>query len=741
MRYAIRFALLVGVAFAPTLASAQNVAGSPAPTSTNVLTAFGGPSGVATILYAPSTGDDVALRDAISAACGGAVVDYFNATNGTPTVATMQGYDLVFTWANFAYDDAIGFGNALAQYADSGGRVILGAFCTYTLGNSLDGKIMEPEYCPVVSPTGGNHFEVSEWGGLGKTCVHTCIEAYEAFARDELSAQGLGQIDSTFVDGEIAVAYRTDRRVWYFNGYGQAQAAGDWPQMVCQATDCGDVRSMLIFDDTVSSTIAQAAADDGFWVRPAATGALFATLVDSFEWDIVAVDSSLNLLPPEIGPALSAHVAGGGRAIASYWDLDGSSDAALASDLRNTFGVETATSFSAPQFVYDWTDDGHPVWEEPNTPISISVDSDTVNDNGDQLAPAFGAYAVGGFSSTPFPGAAAVIVGNQCRTIINGFLSDDMDPSDRLEIAQNQVRYLMSRNGTLLLERGPNRRVARRAAERVGETPALARTDAVFVEELATCDFDMVIVDPPCCGLSTDVETALASYVAGGGRVLFSYWDLDSSPSFQSTFGVSGTTDISAPQPVFHWSLGHPIFTAPNFVSNPISTAEDSFWFDNGDLMTVAPGATGLGGFTASTTVGQAAIILDNGNRTIINGFDYDSMDDCDTVDLLENQLVFLSGPPTISPFFRRGDCNTDAGFDVSDPVFLLSELFAAGPEGTCRDACDANDDGGINIADAVFMLGAQFVPMAPQPPAPFPGCGIDPTPDAMGCASYPLCL
>ena len=91
----------------------------------------------------------------------------------------------------------------------------------------------------------------------------------------------------------------------------------------------------------------------------------------------------------------------------------------------------------------------------------------------------------------------------------------------------------------------------------------------------------------------------------------------------------------------------------------------------------------------------------------------------------------------TIGSFFRRGDGNTDGAYDISDPVHQLTFLFSGGPAPTCGDASDSNDDGMLNVADAVFSLGALFG-SGPMPPAPFPGCGLDPTVDLLNCGSYP---
>ncbi|MGE3166838.1 MAG: DUF6531 domain-containing protein [Planctomycetota bacterium] len=82
---------------------------------------------------------------------------------------------------------------------------------------------------------------------------------------------------------------------------------------------------------------------------------------------------------------------------------------------------------------------------------------------------------------------------------------------------------------------------------------------------------------------------------------------------------------------------------------------------------------------------------------------------------------------------FSRGDCNVDSSFDIADSIFVLGYLFATGTSPACQDACDANDDGGIDIGDAIFMLSTLFAAGTP-PPAPYPGCGVDPTMDGLSC-------
>ncbi len=83
---------------------------------------------------------------------------------------------------------------------------------------------------------------------------------------------------------------------------------------------------------------------------------------------------------------------------------------------------------------------------------------------------------------------------------------------------------------------------------------------------------------------------------------------------------------------------------------------------------------------------------------------------------------------------FRRGDVNADGTVDIADAIRQLLCLFGDPcVEHWCPDASDANDDGRSNIADAITILSYLFARGAPPPP-PFLDCGLDPTPDDIGC-------
>ena len=70
---------------------------------------------------------------------------------------------------------------------------------------------------------------------------------------------------------------------------------------------------------------------------------------------------------------------------------------------------------------------------------------------------------------------------------------------------------------------------------------------------------------------------------------------------------------------------------------------------------------------------------------------------------------------------------------ELADPINDLREQFLGTFESPCEDAADIDDNGERELADAVNSLSFQFLG-AFAIPAPFPACGVDPTPDELGC-------
>ncbi len=83
---------------------------------------------------------------------------------------------------------------------------------------------------------------------------------------------------------------------------------------------------------------------------------------------------------------------------------------------------------------------------------------------------------------------------------------------------------------------------------------------------------------------------------------------------------------------------------------------------------------------------------------------------------------------------FVRGDLDGTGRLEISDAVAVLDFLFQGASTPVCLDAADANDDGRVELTDAIAILSFLFV-QGDAPPAPFGRCGVDPTPDRLGCA------
>ncbi|MEE2884008.1 MAG: PKD domain-containing protein [Planctomycetota bacterium] len=96
----------------------------------------------------------------------------------------------------------------------------------------------------------------------------------------------------------------------------------------------------------------------------------------------------------------------------------------------------------------------------------------------------------------------------------------------------------------------------------------------------------------------------------------------------------------------------------------------------------------------------------------------------------------YIQGTVTVSQqpqfLFHRGDATYDQSVNIADAIFILDFLFITGSTPVCPDSADTNDDGLLNIGDAINLLSFLFIGGATLP-YPYPGYGIDPTPDSLG--------
>ena len=106
------------------------------------------------------------------------------------------------------------------------------------------------------------------------------------------------------------------------------------------------------------------------------------------------------------------------------------------------------------------------------------------------------------------------------------------------------------------------------------------------------------------------------------------------------------------------------------------------------------------------------------------------------TADGASNQILSVTAeppPPPVEDFFR-GDADGNGRINVVDGVLIIQIAVGnLGARYNCEDALDSNDDGANNLSDAIPVLVWYFQNGAALP-APFLGCGADPTDDALGC-------
>jgi len=109
-------------------------------------------------------------------------------------------------------------------------------------------------------------------------------------------------------------------------------------------------------------------------------------------------------------------------------------------------------------------------------------------------------------------------------------------------------------------------------------------------------------------------------------------------------------------------------------------------------------------------------------------------------VPLTEDLIASLArGEVDDRPRFIRGDTDGNGVYVLNDGIQILERLFAGRQEygSKCDKTGDVDDNGILTIGDAIRMFNFLFAD-GPEPPAPSPSCGPDPTPDVFTCEAYP---
>jgi hypothetical protein len=184
------------------------------------------------VLMVPTYYDDAGFRSAVSALLGGAPVDYLSPCSATPTIEQLRPYVAVVTWVWADYADHVGMGDVLADYVDGGGRVILGIRSDSTgAWQGLGGRIMTPEYYPVVTSTYiGSVVYSGDGAGFPFDGPAGRVGALAAGVTEIITQLQPGAAaNGTWTIGSPVLAYWPDFRVCYCSGYVTAYVPdGDW---------------------------------------------------------------------------------------------------------------------------------------------------------------------------------------------------------------------------------------------------------------------------------------------------------------------------------------------------------------------------------------------------------------------------------------------------------------------------------------------------------------------------------
>ena len=552
-----------------------------------------------------------------------------------------------------------------------------------------------------IQPTSGNRFGTI-FGFGSVTFDFTGIGGITGFGFQG-SAAGVGTDDIEFFDlGGSSIGFFSDG-----DGYGPGDGTMEpksWTSTVAIGSITvtgpetafddfryiqGDVPArILLFSDSNGDFPAQAAADnlglnydfiDGDY--PALNAALA-----SGDYIFAIIHNPANNFAAGFDTELDNFVSGGNRVHFSFWNLDADPG------LQGTLGVDSTVDFFAPRPVFN--NAGHPSWGGAASPVT--VDADDWNDNGDSLT---GDEIVSTFDSTG--GDGATVVSNDNRTLANGFEYDSMVQPEVINLLEAQIAWVETAappppppgSQVIQFQGGDSFGYLATAVNNAGIIPDLVLESDFpgLTTALNNPDFGVALISNPCCFFDGGTAAGVQDFLDRGNVVHLSFWNMDADPVLQTAMGLTSVIDIFAPRPVFD-NAGHPSWGG---AASPVPAGADTLWNDNGDLVTgVAGGATVVGTF--DSTSGDGAIVIANGDASLLNSFDYDSMDGS-VVDLLTAQLGWLPTP--------GDDCYADFDDDGSLTIFDFLAFQNAFDGGDLAADCD--EDGVLTLFDFLCFQNA----------------------------------
>ena len=104
--------------------------------------------------------------------------------------------------------------------------------------------------------------------------------------------------------------------------------------------------------------------------------------------------------------------------------------------------------------------------------------------------------------------------------------------------------------------------------------------------------------------------------------------------------------------------------------------------------------------------------------------------------------LLFSEATLQAQRSFVRGDVTDTGSINIIDAITLVRALFdPTGVPLPCQDAADVDDNGRLGLTDAIYLMNFALA-RGDAPPAPWPDCGRDPSPDDVrSCTAASWCL
>lgn len=235
------------------------------------------------------------------------------------------------------------------------------------------------------------------------------------------------------------------RRPWrWFVAALMAVTMGGWVAPAC-------AQRVLVYDENTKYQVAQTACANLGYACTRAVADDFVALLEGASWDLVVMDLPGDEPRGDWQQSLADHVTAGGAAIHSHWRRG-----SLAG-LPTVFDVAIGPAHQTLSF---WQWDAHPLFTTPNTvPPLFDEWLDRWGANGFRLsvAPSTEGEAAAGFTETATSGEAAIVVGNEGRTLWNGFLFDDFAGTDEdadekfdiVELIENEMRLVLGTDDRL----------------------------------------------------------------------------------------------------------------------------------------------------------------------------------------------------------------------------------------------------------------------------------------------------